>query len=118
MYKPNYGHLTVFMIIMVSAATCQNYALACGNQLTQTFNLKYNWTTQAQQTYHQTLIASSNILGITFGSVSAAKIIVHGRRRALFLCMFIGTVGVCISLIQSYRMCILGRVIQGVASGI
>ena len=118
LYKPNYCHISFFLTATMLAAMCQNYALACANQLTDTLNYKFGWTTEQEQTWHQTLIASSNILGLTIGAVSAGNLIHYGRRNTLLLCCLIASIGVCVALIENFWAIIVGRLIQGIASGI
>ena len=118
LYKPNYCHIFFFLTATMLAAMCQNYALACANQLTDTLNYKFGWTTEQEQTWHQTLIASSNILGLTIGAVSAGNLIHYGRRNTLLLCCLIASIGVCVALIENFWAIIVGRLIQGIASGI
>ena len=48
-YKPNYPHITVFMVIMTLSGFTQSYSFQCTNQLAETFNVKYEWNTRAQQ---------------------------------------------------------------------
>ena len=81
--------------------------------------MKFEWTTESEKTFHQTLIASSNVAGLAVGAVFAGVIMkVMGRRKTLLLCCLIGSVGVCVSLYQNFWLIVLGRLIQGVASGI
>ena len=117
LYKPNYCHITLFLTAVFCAATAQNYALACANQLTDTFNLKFGWTTESEKTWHQTLIASSNVLGLAAGAVFAGNIMKMGRRKTLLLCCLVGSVGVCVALVQNFWFIVVGRLIQGIASG-
>ena len=87
---------------MFLAGIAQDYALACANQLTDTFNYKFEWTTKAEQTWHQTLIASINILGLTLGAVSGGKLVSYGRRNTLLMCCLVASVGVVISLVENF----------------
>jgi MFS family permease len=63
-------------------------------------------------------MGSAIILGMTFGSVTAGKLMVYGRRQALLIATIIGIIGVLITYKLNLYFLIAGRAIFGFACGI
>ena len=106
------------MLVMILSGASFPYGMTCVNQLSDTFNAKYQWESTFDRNFHQTLIVSSFFFGMTIGATLAGKILKIGRRRTIFLCCVIGMLGVAITLIEKFNMMVLGRVIFGFACGI
>ena len=51
-YAPNYAHISVFMVIVFLSGASQGYGLSVSNQLSDTFNEKYNWHTTREKDLH------------------------------------------------------------------
>ena len=58
------------------------------------------------------------MVGMAAGASTGGMIVKNGRRTALLLACCIGTVGVGLTLIENFYCLIIGRIIQGYASGL
>ena len=87
------------------------------NQLSDTYNAKYGWVGDKEQSLHQELIGSSYVLGLSVGAGLAGRLIQSGRRSAHLIAIGVGLVGVSLSLISNFYFLIGGRLIFGLAAG-
>ena len=106
----------MFMCIM--SGYTLSYGIACTNQLNNTFNAKYHWDTKSEKDIHQSLIGSAMMIGMTAGASTGGMIVKNGRRTALLIACLIGTIGVSLTMIENFYCLIIGRIIQGYASGV
>ena len=93
------------------------YSTASANQVTDTLNQKYGWTTEHEKSLHQSLIGTSIVVGMAIGAFTAGKVIPYGRRLSMMLANMIGIIGVCLTLIQNFYLLLLGRIIWGFSAG-
>lgn len=64
-------------------------------------------------------MGGSVIFGMTFGAVSGGLLMRIGRRRSMFVSLFIGIIGNMLSInIQFLPLLIIGRVLYGYAAGL
>lgn len=93
------------------------YATPSANQLSETLNAKYGWTTDSEKALHQSFIGSSVVVGMAVGAFCAGKLIQSGRRRAMLLTTYLGVLGVSLIMIENFYVLLLGRVIFGFTAG-
>lgn len=67
---------------------------------------------------HQQYIGASIILGCTIGAAVGGKLMQYGRRLSHFVACAIGILGVSFTLLHSYEMQLVGRLIYGMAAGL
>lgn len=85
--------------------------------MTNTFNLKFGWDKGTDANFHEGLISGSLILGMTIGAVSGGKLMSIGRRKAQFINITIGIIGISITMIWSFPTILLGRFFFGFCTG-
>ena len=91
--------LIFFMIIMGVCAMPIGYATASSNQVTDTLNEKYGWTTEEEKALHQSFIGTSVVVGMATGAFTGGKIIPYGRRLAMIIANSVGILGVSLTMI-------------------
>ena len=106
------------MITMMMSGFNIGYGIAETNQLAETFNVKYNWVTKPEKDVHQSLIGAAMVAGMTVGAATGGYIVKGGRRTAIMFCCGLGFFGVSLTMIENFWLLLLGRLIQGYASGV
>ena len=80
--------------------------------------MKFDWgigTTKANT--YQGVISGSLIGGMTIGAVSGGKLMSIGRRKAQYVNMTVGILGICITQYWSFPTIIIGRFLFGLCTG-
>jgi MFS family permease len=82
------------------------------------FNAKFKWKGY-DKTFHTSMLSSSIIFGMMVGALLGGIIMKIGRRRSLFVCVAIGSIGCLITIgIKNFTMLIIGRVLYGISTGL
>lgn len=105
------------MILMSLGAMGNGYATPSANSVSDMLDQKYGWTTDSEQSLHQSFIGTSIVVGLAIGAFTGGKIIPYGRRRAMILTSFVGIVGVGLTMIENFYILLLGRIIFGFTAG-
>ena len=89
-----------------------------GNVLTTPiFEAKLNWT-EDETRLNNTIISSAGIIGLALGSLLGGKLIMSGRRRASIIMNIVAIFGSLICMYLNTWTLSLGRLINGVVSGV
>ena len=59
------------MFLMAMGAMSNGYATSSANQVADTLNEKYGWTTDSEKSLHQSFIGTSIVIGMAIGAGSA-----------------------------------------------
>lgn len=78
----------------------------------------FNWVDDDENDLYKSLIGSSAVLGLAFGSISGGKIISYGRKKAVIISSIIGIIGVGCTMITNISLILIGRLIYGYSTGI
>ena len=63
-------------------------------------------------------MGASIVLGMTIGAITGGVLMKIGRRRSQFICIFLGLVGVRLTLITNIWALLVGRFLFGVSVGL
>lgn len=66
----------------------------------------------------QTYFLTAPALGITFGAMVGGKIMNYGRRMPLIIFNIIGAGACILSVFDDYYVCITGKILFGIATGV
>ena len=94
-----------------------SFALVGNAQTTKIFEAKFNWD-KDDTIFYNTMISSSAIIGMAFGSIASGSLIKFGRRKTA---IYTHILALCSSLICMYDtvFClILGRFLLGISAGL
>ena len=95
------------------------YAMSYANPLNECFNLKFGWSTSAEQASHHSMIGSSLVLGMTIGALFGGVFMRIGRWKAIFMANLLGIVGSFITITPlDYTRILVGRFLQGISVGL
>jgi len=72
----------------------------------------------SQQNLNQGALGAAVILGIATGALGGGKLMIIGRRKALYVSILLGIIGNSITMILNYPCIILGRFIFGISTGL
>eukprot|EP00347_Sterkiella_histriomuscorum_P017146 403350492 len=116
-FQVNWTFLTMFNIILNLCEILIGYVISCTNQLTITFNAKFDFVNENQALY-QGLIGSSGIFGMTMGALIGGRLMQNGRKNLFVATSIIGIVGCIISMFENIPCILIGRAIFGFACGV
>jgi len=86
--------------------------------LVNSFDLKFGWEIDSKKAnFNQGIISATLILGMTVGALSGGMLMNIGRRRAQFVNITIGIVGISITMIFNYWSILIGRFLFGFCTG-
>ena len=95
------------------------YSISYQNLLLPCFKAKLGWADGLDTNYHNSILGSSVILGLTLGALSGGVIMKIGRRNTLFISLVIGLIGNLLTInINSFFMLNIGRLLYGYSSGL
>jgi len=80
--------------------------------------VKFGWTSDYDKSFHNALLGSVLILGMTFGSFGGGIIMNYGRRRTIILSLYIGLFGNIITYNLNFFVLLIGRFMFGMSTGI
>lgn len=111
----------MFLVALILTLSCggfqMGHVIACTNQVTSTFEAKFEQF-RIHSTFYTTLLGSSGIFGTTLGAISGGQVIRMGRRLTFILASVIGLVGCMISMFEYLNLILLGRFIYGIGCGL
>lgn len=111
----NKSFLTAIIIFLNIPGLIIGYCLGYQNQLTPCFEAKFGWKIGEDQAIHNAFLGGSIMLGMTIGAVMGGVLMKIGRRKSMFICIVVGTIGnLCTLDIHSFYLLILGRFLFGV----
>jgi len=95
-FRTNLKYILCYVCALTLGSFHAGYSISATNSLFDTFDLKFDWQTQEEQDFYQSMIGSAGILGLMLGSLYAGKLISFGRRRAFIFAIWISLFGVII----------------------
>ena len=105
-------------VLALSFGSLQTGWALCGNtQTAGIFASKFGWD-ENQAMFWNSVINSSAVLGLLFGSLLGGKMIVSGRRRATFIAAGIVIFGGLFTQYLSIATLCIGRFFMGFAAGV
>ena len=104
-------------VICYAFGTWHTSLCVAGNaQTTNVFKAKFDWTKDETILYN-TIISSSAIMGLSFGSFGGGSLIKYGRRKMAMIANFIAIISSLISMVGTTPFLTLGRFVLGIAAG-
>ena len=93
------------------------FALASSNAAMPAIRYQLDWPDDKVDLY-TTIVSSSSVAGIAFGSVIGGVLIANGRKRMVALFDVVGMVGCGLSVVSNMYVLCLGRFVYGFAAGV
>ena len=107
-----------FMITIICPSIINGYFGAYQNQVTDCFNVKFNWTTPDQKALYNGMLGGSIIFGAGTGAFLGGTLMSFGRRRLMMWAMFLGIIGNAITTYLNFWFIMVGKFIFGFAVGL
>ena len=85
--------------------------------MSPTIRTKFGWN-ESQALTNNTLISSSAIVGVFFGSLVGGKVVQYGRRRALMIFNIIAALSCALTMVLDLWYICLGRFTFGLSCGV
>lgn len=115
--KVNALFATLYMFTIGLGVVHTAFSLSGNTLTTPIFQAKLGWDENETRLYN-TLISSAGIIGLAFGSFLGGRLISDGRRRAALIMNCVAIFGSLICMHVSVWSLCLGRVINGLTSGV